>query len=181
MRRFPGPAATRYGRAASPCQSGQGAGDTGWGSDHGAGYSRLLDAEPETHDLTGTLMLYDPLLALFAVPNAPGGYVCSGSGDYADLRGYADIQEVRGNGFQVSGGGSPVVVRDGDGDVLATSTLAPRSVLTPTICVLEFTVTDLPEADVYVIEVGDRGGVTYAKATLERAGWRVDLTVGPPS
>ena len=85
---------------------------------------------------------------------------CSGSGGYDDI----DF-------------GTEVVVRDGDGQLLATSMLesGEDDLLG---CTFPFEVTDVPNADFYSIEVSHRGDLSYSHSEMEANGWVVGFELG---
>lgn len=87
---------------------------------------------------------------------------CRGEGGYDDIR-----------------AGTEVVVRDGDGSILATAALEQGSrAIQSSVCVFAFTVGGLPEADFYTVAVGRRGDLTYSFDDLEQAGWFISLELG---
>lgn len=124
-----------------------------------------IEATPasETYTIEGTVQLRqdrdEPVIYLDALGH------CSGT------RGYDDIQT-----------GANVVILDGSGTTLATTTLEtaddsdgsrPRS----NICEFQFTV-EVPAADFYTLEIGRRGAPTYSFAEMEDNDWRMDLSIG---
>ena len=88
------------------------------------------------------------------------GSGCSGSG------GYSDIQT-----------GTNVMLRDGDGKILATSSLGGGSKGTGT-CSFSFRFADVPEVSFYTVEVGRRGQLSYSLADLRSKDWTLLLTLG---
>lgn len=77
--------------------------------------------------------------------------------------------------------GAPVDVQDGSGATIAAATLAEgHPDPTHRGCVYRFTVTGLPVADAYTVQVGTRVGPTYPRADVAAAGWRVALNLGLP-
>jgi hypothetical protein len=125
-----------------------------------------VSASPTTHTLTGTMTLTN------------GGKVyqsatsCRGDGGYEDINS-ATLQAV---------------VKDDKGAIVGTSGVT--SVRPPksddravefdnqSRCFFNFEVRDLPDAPFYSIELGHRGAVTYSKADLEKASWKVDVELG---
>jgi hypothetical protein len=71
-----------------------------------------------------------------------------------------------------------VVIRDGNGNTLATGHLQPGEVKSTVECVFAFEVAGVPDADFYSVEVSHRGELSYARADLEASGWVVSLTLG---
>jgi hypothetical protein len=45
-------------------------------------------------------------------------------------------------------------------------------------CRMQFTVSDVPDSDVYTIEIGNRGGLTFSKDELAEKEWRVTIFAG---
>lgn len=117
-------------------------------------------AKSGTHTITGTLTVNGDVDTITVY-----GQFCSGVGGYSDL----DI-------------GTPVVVKNGTGAVIATGSVGGGDVLlngaTKIICVFPFEVKDVPDSDFYVIEVSHRGGLTFSKSDLEASGWKADFSIG---
>ena len=105
--------------------------------------------------LIGTLTLTDP--DAYVSHNEP----CQGTG------GYDHIQE-----------GAQVVVSDGQGKILATTSLSSGSGGSDENCIFSFVVKDLPTADFYSVEVSHRGKITSSRQELEKNAWWVRLTLG---
>lgn len=111
-----------------------------------------------THRIQGTLTLSDDSVDIG--DNA----TCHGTGGYDDIT-----------------AGLGVVVRDGAGVVLATSALGSGSypdVSDLSTCRFVFSVTNVPEASFYSIEVGHRGDLTYSFTELEERDWTVAFELG---
>jgi hypothetical protein len=90
---------------------------------------------------------------------------CTGTGGYDDIR----------NGTQVR-------VSDEDGELLAVGSLGEGLVSqdsTPifTKCHFPISVSDVPEARFYSIEVSHRGEISYSKAELEQRNWNVEFNL----
>lgn len=85
---------------------------------------------------------------------------CSGTG------GYGDISQ-----------GTDVVVRDEGSEIIGTSSLGPGD-RSGGSCTFSFEVEELPPADFYSIEVGDRGELTYSREDLDEMEWSVFLSLG---
>lgn len=125
----------------------------GGGSDDASSGKRTIDGTVTVGD-TGSLSS-----VFFA-----DGESCYGRGGYSDIK-----------------PGTQVVVRDGSGMILGKGALADSSFSKSEnggSCLLQFTVTDIPESDFYAITVGRRGDLTYSSAELAAAGNRVDLSLG---
>ena len=86
---------------------------------------------------------------------------CQGTG------GYSDIRE-----------GMKVVVRDGDGKVLATSSFSEGTLENRQICRFLFLVEEVAEADFYEIELGRRGSSIYSKAELAQVEGALHFSIG---
>lgn len=118
----------------------------------------------ERNTISGSLVLHsDNLTVQRSTTSARGPAACGGQ------RGYGDI-----------GPGSRVTVRDGEGEVLASTALGAGTVVGPgyQTCRFEFSLADVPGADFYQITVGARDPMTYSADDLRSRGWRVDLTLG---
>lgn len=103
--------------------------------------------------LTGTLTLTSDDLA-------GSDDNCSGTG------GFGDIQQ-----------GMDVVIRDETGAIIGTSRVGPGT-RSGRHCEFGFEVVELPIAEFYTVEVGDRGDLTYSPEELSEMDWHIDLTLG---
>jgi hypothetical protein len=86
---------------------------------------------------------------------------CQGSGGYDDIR-----------------TGAQVVVKDGSGRLLGTSSLLSGTASDSFSCDFAFFVDDVPDADFYSVEVSHRGEITNSRKELEDNAWIVGLTLG---
>lgn len=86
---------------------------------------------------------------------------CQGSGGYDDIR-----------------TGAQVVVKDGSGKLLGTSSLLSGTASDSFSCDFAFFVDDVPDADFYSVEVSHRGEITNSRKELEDNAWIVGLTLG---
>lgn len=89
---------------------------------------------------------------------------CSGSGGYDDLT-----------------AGAPVTVKNESGSIIATGTLdeGVSDPAYPTVaCDFAFTISNLPDAKFYSVEVSHRGALTYSKDELNAKGWKIAATIG---
>lgn len=115
-------------------------------------------AVPVTQTIEGTITLTDG-------SHGDPGSQCAGSGGYDDMR-----------------TGAQVRVSDQTGEVIAVGRLesgeAVEARFVGTDCEFAFTVDDVPDVDVYTIEVSHRGGISYDRAEMERQDWSVSLTLG---
>jgi hypothetical protein len=112
------------------------------------------------HTINGSITLIDTSNnTLFPGITAVAGG-CQGSGGYSDMS-----------------PGDGVTVKDGDGKLLATTTLGSGSGTT-TRCTFDFSLPNVPEAAFYTIEVGRRGGLSYPLAEMKAQDWSVELTLG---
>ena len=114
---------------------------------------------PSTRALNGTMTLDSSFTP--SGSDAKVGRNCRGES------GYDDIQE-----------GTQVTVRDGTDAIIATGRLS-QGKLTATgfsgRCRFEFTISDVPEASFYTIEVSRRGGLTYSAEELDGLSWMVSF------
>lgn len=130
-----------------------------------------------------------PLPVPTTVP-APVEYVITG--DYR-LR-----QDMGGGGFRLSEPcngytvyrdireGTPVVVKDGAGDIIGYGQLGTGVVVdadtdattNETHCLFSFAIDGLPRSDRYVIQVGIRTKETFTLGSLESAAWQVHMGLG---
>lgn len=108
--------------------------------------------------VTGVLQLHDPVYGITAVAT-PGG-PCKGLGQNDGIL-----------------GGTPVVVADGSGAVIATGALDIGRVAEGATCDFAF-FTPLPKADVYRFEVMNRPAGTYRYDDLVARGWEITLSLG---
>lgn len=122
----------------------------------GAAFFAGRSAKDDSQPVAGTFVLTDEDLDVV-------GETCAGSG------GFSDVTE-----------GLAVVVKDEAGKVLATSRLRSGEVVEDgDACSFPFTV-EVPRADFYTFEVGNRGDQTYSHEDLRRQGWFVGFTLGSP-
>lgn len=78
--------------------------------------------------------------------------------------------------------GSQVIVKDGDGSVVATTRLSSGTFveglpITRTACEFTFEA-EVPEADFYTVEVAGREGPTFSREELDALDWEVGLELG---
>jgi hypothetical protein len=107
---------------------------------------------------TGELRLQHQDLFL---SHSPIGGPCKGLGPESDLL-----------------GGTPVVVKDEDGAVLATGALDIGKVADGSTCAFTFVVPSVPKNVMYRVDVGDRSLGAFSYDELAAQGWRVTLPVG---
>lgn len=75
-------------------------------------------------------------------------------------------------------GGAQVIVKDGDGVVLATTHLtAGQFQSSPKACMFDLEAS-VPLTESYSVEVSHLGGLAYSRAELESAGWHVEVALG---
>ncbi len=121
-------------------------------------------ASAEIRDVSGTFTLVQRSGFFIYGSSASGADLCEGTG------GYSDIQE-----------GLPVDVADQDGTVLSAGALG-RGVVegegSAQVCEFDFDLPSVQDADRYVIEVGDRGELSYSRAQLEEMNWEVSFSLG---
>ena len=89
------------------------------------------------------------------------------------------------DGYEDIGAGTQVTARDESNTVIGTSALGPGRVEPwPAVdplakrCVFPFRFSALPDAAFYGIEVSYRGEIRFARAEMERDGWRVEIHLG---
>jgi hypothetical protein len=118
-------------------------------------------APPPRHGIEGTYIVHGNF------PHRTYGAPCRGQdADYPDIR-----------------VGTPVTVRDGAGALLGTGTLSGGTLRKGPLrgrdddCVYLFSL-NVPDRDMYRIEVGRRGSVQFPRSELERSNWKADLTIG---
>ncbi len=79
--------------------------------------------------------------------------------------------------------GTSVAVRDKGGALLGTTTLVDGTLRRTPLrgrdddCRFQYAL-NVPDQDIYRIEVSHRGSVEFSRADLERSGWTADLTIG---
>ena len=91
---------------------------------------------------------------------------CQGTGGYDDIR-----------------DGLEVAVTDAAGTVIGLGRLSSKpgedTFAGRRTCEYEFTVSGLPDASFYGVEVGHRGVVRFSAADLAQKGWAVEVELGP--
>lgn len=119
-----------------------------------------------THTITGTMLLTDS--KMYDEKDA-----CNPTGGYSDL-----------------GDGAQVTVKDGAGKVLAVGSLETGTGSTKLVdydsymstyagyCSHNFTISTVPDAAFYNVEIGHRGGLNYSKAEMSEKSWTVGLSIG---
>jgi hypothetical protein len=133
------------------------------------------------------------VLGLLCAHTLPAG---AAGDDAHTLRGFLSLQstgrafakECRGSGGYVDlGPGTPVVVRNGDGQVLAKGEFgsgkgsgAKKAIGygAHAACVFTFVVKNVPEADTYSLQVSHRGALDYTYEELEATHWRIGSVLG---
>jgi hypothetical protein len=110
----------------------------------------------ERHTVEGEFTLMDP--EGYSETFEGGG--CSGDGGYDDIS-----------------AGTQVNIRDGSGELLASSSLDVGEDMT-IACTFPFTVEDVPKADFYSVEVGDRGDLSFSYDEMVESDWYVSLSLG---
>lgn len=105
-------------------------------------------------DITGTF-------ALHAQSGQFSG-ACEGTGGYSDIA-----------------AGMNITLEDGEGNVLGTSRFSNGQASEDRqLCEFTFGFEDVPNADFYVLNAGDRGEQTYSRADMEAMDWDVALEIG---
>ncbi len=111
------------------------------------------------HTIQGTFVLRDTSGSTFPSIETVGTG-CQGKGGYSDI-----------------GPGMPVTVKDESGKLLGATSLGEGGG-SSTSCTFTFTITGVGDAQIYSVEGGRRGAVSYPRADLEANGWKVGLTLG---
>jgi len=124
----------------------------------GAARATAASARYPRPAVTGVLQLRDPVYAIRAV--SPVGGPCKGLGQYDGIL-----------------GGTPVVVKDASGAVIATGAVDVGRVGGGSTCTFAF-VAQVPKSDVYQFEVLNRPVGTYRYDDLVARGWDITLSLG---
>jgi hypothetical protein len=124
----------------------------------GLGVWRLVEhASAGNNTITGTFTLTDS------------------SSNYSTL---SDGQSCTGNsGYNDIAAGTEVQVSNQAGTILATSSLGAGTIQSGT-CGFPFSVSHVPNASFYQIEVSHRGYVTLSKSELQNNDWTAGLALG---
>jgi len=125
---------------------------------HRHGPTSAAEAAYPLPEVTGVLGLHDRLYAVRSVATVGGP--CKGLGNY--------------DGFL---GGTPVVVKDQNGAVVATGALDIGKVAPGASCEFAFAVQAVPKADLYQFEVGGRPAGAYRYDDLVARQWQVTLSL----
>lgn len=78
-------------------------------------------------------------------------------------------------GFEDVNSGTPVQVTNEKGDVVGVSTLGDGKVVNSITCSFPFTVTGVPQAKIYNVEVSQRGKVGYSLQQMKNQSWTISL------
>lgn len=111
------------------------------------------------HTLRGTFALFDT----DAFSSSTSGSSCTGGSGYDDIREGADVN-----------------VYNETGKLVATSSLLGGTIASDAnaTCTFPFSVSNVPDAKFYKVEVSHRGGLTYSAADMRSNGWDLSLTLG---
>ena len=88
------------------------------------------------------------------------------------------------DGYDDMAGGAQVVVRNGDGDIIATTRLDPGvQILVEGMdnfwyCTFTFEAELPPDESFYTVEVSHRGELSYSAAEMAAQNWTIDLVLG---
>lgn len=107
------------------------------------------------HTINGTFTLYGDSDSISTI-----GATCEGDGGYSDLA-----------------PGMPITVKDENGKILGATTLGTGTG-SSNQCTFTFVLDGVGEANIYSVEGGRRGAVSYPRSQLESAGWTVALSIG---
>jgi len=124
----------------------------------GSASATAVRADYPEQAVTGVFQLRDPVYGIRAVAQVGGP--CKGLGLYHGIL-----------------GGTPVVVKDATGAVIATGALDIGRVADGTTCEFAF-VAQVPKTDVYQFEVLNRPAGTYRYDDLVARGWQITLSFG---
>jgi hypothetical protein len=121
----------------------------------GAAYGLGVVGGSGSHAITGSLTLYDNDLNDACSPGL----------------GYNDISA-----------GTSVTVKNQSGAVIGTGALGAGTYASDGLssCEFPFTVSGVPGARFYTVEVSHRGGMTYSAADLAAKSYKVDVSLGTP-
>jgi hypothetical protein len=123
----------------------------------GAPSAAAVEARYPLPGINGVLDLqHQPFMSRLAV-----GGPCKGLGRYGDLL-----------------GGTPVVVKDQTGSVIATGALDIGQVVAGATCRFALVVPALPKAELYEFDVAQRVVRTYSYNELTARNWQVTLALG---
>jgi hypothetical protein len=125
---------------------------------HGSPSAKAVEAQYPLPEVTGVLRLRDPIYSVKSVATVGGP--CKGMGSH--------------DGFL---GGTPVVVRDQAGAVVATGALDIGKVAPSSTCEFGFVVQGVPTADRYQFDVGGRDAGDYRYDDIAGRGWQVALSL----
>lgn len=117
----------------------------------------VLFGQGGDHTVTGSLSLVDATYSAYSAHES-----CTGSGGYDDI-----------------GAGTEVVLEDGNGRTLATTSLESGS-YDGVSCVFAFTLPDVARADFYVLSLGNavRGDERYSYEDMVEQDWSTELVLG---
>lgn len=91
------------------------------------------------------------------------------------MRPSADVECFGGGGYADFHLGTQVVVKDGNGSVLAVGEVTTSHIGDEYDCEFGFEVPSVPEAQFYSVAIAERGELTYTLAELEAMEWRLEL------
>lgn len=120
-----------------------------------------------TPETTGSGNTLNGDFLLLSIPGTGNIYAVSDIQTGSFCGGYDDIDV-----------GTDVVVRNEGGDIIAAGKLEYGHFTPERDCLFPFTIVNVPNADFYAIEVGNRGTLTYSFAELEAIGWEVHFSLG---
>ena len=114
-----------------------------------------IDQADATYELGGVMSL------TASGANYKKGKPCHGKGGYDDIR-----------------KGTQVTVRDADGTLLGVGDLSAGEAQSKSKCWFFFIVEDLPETNIYAIEISHRGELIYTFDDLEEREWFITPGLG---
>jgi hypothetical protein len=127
----------------------------------GAASATAANAQYPLPGVTGALQLHGHGTEALSAAAATVGGPCKGLDTFNDLL-----------------GGTPVVVVDQDGNVIATGALDIGKVAGGSTCEFAFYVPDVPKATRYRFEVGNRPVLDTSYDEIAAQGWQVTLALG---
>jgi hypothetical protein len=132
----------------------------------------------ETHTITGTFTLQGSALADTEVEDSDTPNENFSTDKDLGLAG-SGCQGT--NGYDDIAAGLQVIVSDESGTVIANGSLDQGQVVKAKFwnsCEFPFTVSNVPTAKFYRVEVGGRGQVSYSYDQMGANGWNVKLSLG---
>jgi hypothetical protein len=139
-----------------------------------AGCAPGTSAAAETHTISGSMQV-----------RSFDGCGPAGMGALESLNRMSDLgaggtvpcPDGPGGGYRDIADGAQVTISDNKGAVLAVGALKSGT-LTLSGVHFDFTIPNVPDTDIYQVDVSNRGSMNYARETLASNGWNVALQLG---